>query len=193
MKATIPSRTSWVLLLFLSAISAGGDTAKPHSPNPAGVLQGLRDFYAKTARPDGSFRPASTRTTGACPTAPTATWPRSPTPSPSTRRSAGSCRTRKRRRRVPARPAAARRGVLQRRRHRRPGVGPGPGLQHDAGPGRPAGAGREAAARPAAGLRRGPEGGLQDAARLHDQLLPAGVPGLRPADPGGGGPQDPGD
>lgn len=42
------------LLLALAAVPA--PRVAP-GPNPERVLQGLRDFYARTARPDGSFRP----------------------------------------------------------------------------------------------------------------------------------------
>jgi hypothetical protein len=50
-----------LLLLLLPAMTAvlvpPPPAGKPAKPTPAEVLAGLRDFFAKTANPDGSFRP----------------------------------------------------------------------------------------------------------------------------------------
>lgn len=47
-----------VSVLFLSSVVALAPAAAPDDrPPPDVVLAGLRDFFAKTARPDGSFRP----------------------------------------------------------------------------------------------------------------------------------------
>jgi geranylgeranyl transferase type-2 subunit beta len=45
-----------VICIALGAAPSRGEDI-PWSVTPAEVLQGLRDFYAKTARPDGSFQP----------------------------------------------------------------------------------------------------------------------------------------
>lgn len=45
-------------LALLATLSAGGKPPpQPDAPSPASVREGVRSFFARTARPDGSFRP----------------------------------------------------------------------------------------------------------------------------------------
>src|SRR5579862_9540146 len=53
MNPTTPRTALLALLVLLPA----GPAAAADRPAPAGVLAGLRDFYKKTAKDDGSFRP----------------------------------------------------------------------------------------------------------------------------------------
>ena len=46
-------------LVFAGILSAGEQSAQPKpQPRPSDVLKGLRSFFARTARADGSFQPS---------------------------------------------------------------------------------------------------------------------------------------
>jgi geranylgeranyl transferase type-2 subunit beta len=53
---TATVRTPFTLLAFAGLAAVPAAPAEP-PPRPDAVLAGLRDFFAKTAKPDGSFRP----------------------------------------------------------------------------------------------------------------------------------------
>jgi hypothetical protein len=65
---------------LLLVVLAGRATPAADEPSvkvtPQEVLDGLRAFWQKTARADGSFAPVSIPTTRACPTARSPTWRR---------------------------------------------------------------------------------------------------------------------
>jgi prenyltransferase beta subunit len=52
-----PRRRTWLVFALLAASLSSRATAADKPPSPEQVLDGLRTFFKKTAKPDGSFRP----------------------------------------------------------------------------------------------------------------------------------------